>query len=295
MRQSWIAPGVIVVLIIFGAAQNIYGALADDQNESRNERNRDQYPSWLSKSYVEFNTGYINSSFGEQHIRSGYRAASITVPSLGARLTLGYNFNKHISAQLIYARPIRWAVYTDVNEDASRHTAWTNIGALAIRATAPLNDRLSAFGEGGLTIVTRHGFRVDGTDVVDDANYTTLFLGGGIRYRLNEKLSVLTSTAYVPPNENFRQPRTLMVTGGIAFNLCPIPADRTEENRRLGAMFPKSIIHVGYTTKSFGTSINRLVAERAHIFWSGNVDVANGVTLRYHRNIFHTKSLFSLD
>jgi hypothetical protein len=110
----------------------------------------------------------------------------------------------------------------------------------------------------------------------------------------NERWSILTSVAHVPLNEKFRQPRTLMVTGGVAFSPRSLSAEKAEENRTSGAMFPGNLIQVGYTTKSFGTGVNRF-ATNARIFWGGNVDVADGITLRYHRNIFHTKTLFSLD
>lgn len=288
MRRLWIAVGVIAVMV--AATQNIHGA-PDDQGGD----NRTQYPPWLSRSFVELNVGLVDTLFDKTHPKSGYRAASLTTPSLGVRLTLGHSFNKYFSAQLAYIRPARWAAYTDINGDAERHTVWMNIGTITVRATAPLNDRLSIFGESGLGIVTRHGFKVGGQNVVEDANYATLFLGGGIRYRLSDRWSALASVGHVPPNEKFRQPRTLMVTGGLAFNVRPLSAGKVAENRASGAMFPRNLIQVGYTTKGFGTGVNQFLAQNAHIFWSGNVEVADGITLRYHRNIFHTKTLFSLD
>ena len=74
----------------------------------------------------------------------------------------------------------------------------------------------------------------------------------------------------------------------------PLSAERVQVIAQSEAIFPKNLVQVGYATNTFGTGVNRFVS-RAKIFWGGNTEVARGITLRYQRNVFHTKKIFSLD
>jgi len=75
---------------------------------------RSQIPPLLQKSYFEVNIGAINHPFGQQHLESGYKLIdAVTVPPTTAvRLVLfGYEFNKYLSAQITYMRPVIWVKY----------------------------------------------------------------------------------------------------------------------------------------------------------------------------------------
>lgn len=260
------------------------------------EDNRAQYPPWLTNSYVGFGVGRIDYPFSQAQLEPGYKASSIGIPHLAvSAILLGRHFNKNFSAQMSYVRPVLWVNYRNVNGDLSKHTVGMNIAGLTAQATVPLGERFSLYGQGGLGIITRGGFKLKGKDVIKDANYPTILLGGGFQYRLNNSWDLRTGIAYTPPNKSQNQPHIFLVSSGIVFNLRPLPAEKVQETARLGNIFPKNLVQIGHATNSFGTGVNRFVSGKARIFWGGNVDVARGTTIRYQRNIFHTKSVFSLD
>ena len=136
---------------------------------------------------------------------------------------------------------------------------------------------------------------MDGQDVVKDANYPTVLLGSGLQYHLNDKWDLQMGIAYTPPNDRYRQPRTLLVSSGAVFNMRPLSAEKVQDNAQSGAIFPKNLIQIGYATNTFGTGVNHFVSGKVKIFWGGNFEVAHGITARYQRNVFHTKKIFSLD
>lgn len=260
------------------------------------EDNRTQYPPWLTNSYIGFSIGRIDYPFSQAQLEPRYRAESIDIPRLAvSAILLGHQFNKNFSAQMSYARPVLWVNYININGDLSKHTIGMNVAGLTVQATAPLGKQFSIYGEGGLGIITRGGFKLKNKDVIKDANYPTILLGSGFQYRLNSTWDLKTGVTYTPPNESQKQPRTLLVSSGIVFNLRSLPAEKVQDNARFGAIFPKNLVQIGYTTNEFGTGVNRFVSGKARIFWGGNVDVTRGITLRYQRNVFHTKSIFSLD
>ena len=111
-------------------------------------------------------------------------AQSVEVPNLAVRLSLGYRLNEHLSAQLSYMRPARWVSYRNINGDQAGHSVWMNVASATVKARTSSWHGLSAYGEGGLGVVTRHGIEVAGTTIVQDAVHATPLVGGGLEYAL---------------------------------------------------------------------------------------------------------------
>ena len=123
-----------------------------------------QYPRFLENSYVGVQLGYIGYSFSSSQLQPGFQAQSISVPHLAARVFLvGHEFNKYFSAQISDMRPVQWVEYRNVNGDQGRHSVWMNVAGLTAKARLPLTKTVSAYGEGGLGIVTRKGFAINGS------------------------------------------------------------------------------------------------------------------------------------
>jgi hypothetical protein len=171
-----------------------------------------------------------------------------------------------------------------------------NLVGLTLRGTVPLVGPLSLDGEAGGGVVTRHGFETDGIPVVKDANYWTVFLGGGLRYRLNRSWDLGVNATYAPSQSTVRQPHTLLLTGGFTYNMRPLPEERVQENSRAGYVFQRNLLQLGYASDGVGFGVNRFVSGGAvPIFWGGLAQVKHGLALRYQRNVFHTRKVFSLD
>ncbi len=259
--------------------------------------NRTQYPAWLANSYFDVNVGYINYPFSQTQLEPGYRADRISIPHAGVRVTLlGHNFNKYLSAQVSYTRPVLWIRYTDTNGVFTNRSVWMNVGGLTARGTLPLTNRFSMYAEGGLGIVTRSGFKVDDKDVVKDVSYPAVLVGTGLKYHLNKTWDLQASAVFVPPNNKFRQPYTVMFAGGAVINMRPLSTEQVQTNARPGAIFPRNMIQIGTATNMFGTGVNHFVSGgKVPIFWGGNAEVEVANIARYQRNVFHTKRVFALD
>lgn len=258
---------------------------------------RVQYPGILSNAYFGLDIGYVNYPFSNEHLKPGYSAESVRIPQPIVRLTLfGYRFNDYLSARITYCRPTNWVEYNNVNGDKSKHTVWMNIGGLTMKGQLPVAGKLSAYGEAGLGIITRSGFKINDTWAIDDASYASVLLGAGLQYNLNKKWGLVASTTFTPENKNVSQPHTLMVTGGFVYNMQPLPEATVKKNASSGYIFPKHLLQVGYTTNALGYGVNDATSEGpVPIFWGGDVVIKNGLAVNYQNNIYHTKKVFSLD
>jgi hypothetical protein len=277
------------VTLVLGVLLQCDAGAAEDQ--------RAQYPRFLANAYFDVGVGYIGYPFSSGQLEPGFRAESVEVPHAAARVALlGYRFNEHVAAELDYMRPVEWVAYKNVNGVPAKRTVWMNLMGLTLRGTMPLTGPLSLDGEAGLGIVTRHGFETDGIPVVKDANYWTALVGGGLRYRLNRSWDLGVNATYAPSKPAVKQPHTLMLTGGFTYNMRPLPEERVAENARAGFIFPRNLIQIGYATDAGGFGVNHFVSGGVlPIFWGGLAQVKHGVAVRYQRNVFHTRKVFSLD
>ena len=258
---------------------------------------RTQYPRLLKNSYYNLSVGYINYRFTNQLMEPGFTVESIETPHLAVRLVFfGYHFNKNLSAQVSYMKPPIYVKYRNVNGDNSRHSVWMHYGTLTLKGNVPLLKKFSLYGEGGLGIVTRKGFAVNNITAVKDASYGTYSLGGGIDIHVGKKWDITAGTVYAPGNSKLKQPKTFFYLTGLRYNIQPLPTERTEENAKTNYIFPKNLLQFGYSTNALGYGVNNAVSKGPiAIFWGGKIEIEKGLWLRYQRNVFHTKKVFSLD
>ncbi|MGN6164213.1 MAG: acyloxyacyl hydrolase [Flavisolibacter sp.] len=263
---------------------------------SNAQDSRTQYPSFLSNSYFNVNIGYINYPFSSAQLEPGYNVGSVKVPHVAARIVLlGHQFNKYVSAQVSYMRPVNFVQYKSINGDGRDYSVWMHFGSLTLKSQLPLSKNFSIYGEGGLGIVTRKGFEVDNKPVVKNASYGTVFLGAGFEYHLNKKWDLLLSTSYSPPREKYNQPHSIFYSAGFRYNMRPLSMQQVENNSKGDYIFPKNLLQVGYSNNVIGYGINNFVSETIPIFWGGDVQIKKGLTLRYQRNIFHTRKVFAFN
>ena len=175
--------------------------------EIKAQDERAQLPLALRNAYFGVSVGSINYDFGAMSFlpHTGYVFSNVVVKHPAVRLVLyGYEFNKYLSAQLTYMRPVYWvSYYYDQNNGSEvkreRSSVWMNVGGLTIRPQLPITNRISLNGEVGLGIVTRHGFNAqDGTPIVTGMSYPTVLLGGGVNYHLTDNWRLMVSGVYAP-------------------------------------------------------------------------------------------------
>ncbi len=267
---------------------------AQDTVSTRDSRT--QYPHFLANSYFSVNMGYINYPFTNVHMESGYSAGKVHIPNFGVRMIIGYSFLPGLSAQISYMRPILWVEYKDINVNNSTRSVYMNVGGLTLKYRHALSKKLSLFGEAGLGIVTRSGFRIDDEPVVTDATYSTVQTGVGVDLHLNEKWDLGFTGVYTPGRSSVKQPPVSFISVGFRYNMRPLSQEKVIENASTGLIFPKNLLQVGYTTNAAGYGVNNaLSGDGVPIFWGGDIEIEKGVSLHYLRNVFHTKKVFALD
>ena len=165
--------------------------------------NPGQIPGYLQRAYFEVNVGSINYPFSESNFeRSGYSLTSaVEVPHVAARIVLaGYEFNKYISAQITYMRPVIWVNYyykENISGDGYWNTVWMNIGGITLKSSLPMGKKFSLYGEAGLGLITRHGFNdPEGNPLISDARFNTFLFGAGLKYHLNEHWALQICSNY---------------------------------------------------------------------------------------------------
>jgi hypothetical protein len=263
---------------------------------SNAQDNRTQYPKLLANAYFSLNVGHINYPFTNKNLEPGYQAESIKIPHLAVKLLLfGYKFNESLSAQITYMRPVNWVEYQNINGDNTSRSMYMNIGGLTLKSQLPVTNKFSVYGEAGLGIITRNGFEIDDKPVIKDASYATVLSGAGLEYHINKKWDLLAGATYAPSSASAKQPHILFLSGGFRYNMSPLSAEKVAANANTGYIFPHHLLQVGYTTNAPGYGVNTFFGKKAHIFWEGDSEVESGWSVRYQRNVFHTRKVFALD
>jgi hypothetical protein len=259
------------------------------------EDTRTQYPAFLANSYFGVSGGYVQYDFSQRQLEPGFHVQAVEIPHASVRVVLvGHQFNRFLSAQLTYMRPVVYVSYRNINGDEAGHHLFAHFGGITLMPELPLTPRLSLAAEVGLGLTSRRGIAIDNVPVVKEAHYPSMLLGGGVRYHLSSTWDVTAGTVYLPAHARDRQPHTLYTSAGFQYNLRPLPPERVEANRQGSAIFPKHVLQTEYTT-GVGYGINDLVSTKVPIFWRGNVEVARGIAVHYQRNVFHTRTRFALD
>jgi hypothetical protein len=278
----------IAALLFVYAAPSAFSQPANDT--------RTQYPRLLQDSYITMNVGAIDQPFSQAQLQPGFHAASIDVPRVDVRVVLfGHEFNRFMSAQASYMRPLNYVAYANVRPgDTERHHVRVNFGGITVKARAPIARAWSAYGEGGLGFTSRTGVSLGDTIVVADAHYASPLIGGGIEYRLNSSWEATAGVTYSPGRDEVMQPHTVFSSGGFRYTIRPLPVDRVEANRSTGFIFPRQIVQVEYSSGT-GYGVNDFVSRKVPIFWGGHAKVDFGFAPHYERNVFHTRKVFGLD
>ena len=258
------------------------------------EDGRTQYPAFMLNSYFTFNVGSMRYIFSGDQLAPGFRAESIEIPHLAARVDLfGHHFTKHVSAQVTYLRPARYVVYRNVNGDRVARQISTAYGGLTLVWESPLSARVSGYAEGGWGVTSRSGFDINGQTVLQAAHYTAGLFGAGLAYHATPSIDFMLGATYSPSRKSFAQPSTRLFTAGLRYHMRPLSAAVVED--RQGFNFPLNVARLGFTTNLAGYGLNEFFSKTVPIFWGGDVETRRGFTLDYQRNVFHTRSVFAFD
>ncbi|MDZ4808961.1 MAG: acyloxyacyl hydrolase [Bacteroidota bacterium] len=257
---------------------------------------RIQYPWGLKNAYFGLSMGYINYPFSSSQLEPGFTVQSVTVPHIAPRITLfGYQFNKYLSAQITYMRPVDWVIYKNINGNITSNSVWMNVGGLTLAGQLPIAKKFSLFAEAGLGVITRKGFDINYVDVVKDATFATGLFGGALKYHLNRKWDLLLSTTWSPANTKNKQPATTFYSTGFNYHLKELSKEKVASNIKSGYYFAKHILQLSYTTNAFHYGVNDLFSKTLPLFWGGAAHLKQGFSVNYQRNIFHARRVFSLD
>ena len=105
------AVAILTVSTLIAAQQADHAAPPPDT--------RTQYPALLVNSYFGASVGYIAYDFSARQLEPGFRVQAVDVPHVAARVALfGHQFNRYLSAQLTYMRPVLYVRYRNINGDA---------------------------------------------------------------------------------------------------------------------------------------------------------------------------------
>ena len=140
-------------------------------------------------------------------------------------------------------------------------------------------------------MISRSGFAIDEAPAVAHTRFGAPLVGAGLEYSVNPAWDVVAGAVVVP---KIGSP-VVLGSLGFRYNMRPLSAERVERAREGGFIFPKHLIQVAWVTNAFGYGLNNAVSTKAPVFWGGDVHVARGATVRYQRNVFHTRSRLALD
>lgn len=259
-----------------------------------------QLPKFLQKSYFGVNVGVINHPFSQAHLEPGFTFHSLEVPPIAVRLVLfGYQFNKSLSAQISYMRPVAWMKYHyTVDELTFDHLlnlqVWMNYASLDLKYRLAFSKKVSAYVEASYSIVTRNGYTGWYGTVVRNAKFSTIQLGAGLNYQLNKKWDLQLSGIFSPENKKEKQPHTSFVSVGFNYRLQAYTEKQIEKANKSVRKHPKQMIQLGFSGNSLGYGVNNAL-ENIYLFWGGDAEVRQGFSINYQRNIFYSKRFFSME
>jgi hypothetical protein len=268
---------------------------------SEAQDDRAQVPPLLNNAYFDVNIGYIEYPFSVRSLENGYNFQSVIIPHPAVRIVLyGHEINRYLSAQISYMRPVYWVKYTynsGMSGLSETRSVWMNVAGFTLKPKLPLSDHLSLFGEGGLAIITRHGFEdLNNLPVVKNANYATVMAGAGIEYKINPNWHLMLSMVYSPENSRLKQPSTTFYSAGFSYKIHSLSNEKLKKKSETGYIFPKQVIMAGYSSNVLGFGVNDFLTNgKIPVFWSGDTYVQHGISINYLRNIYHGTKVFSLD
>jgi hypothetical protein len=262
------------------------------------ENQRVRYSRFLSGTYIGVQLGSIGYAFSNAQLQPGFQAQSVQVPHFATRFVLfGHEFNKYFSGQVSELVPGHPVVYQNINGNLGSYDLWmNNIAGFTVKARLPLHKRWSLYGEGGLGVVTRNGITINQSTALNITNYATFLFGGGLDYRLTDNWDLLTGITVAPGQSGSKHPTAVFFSGGFDYTMRRVPAEPAAADSPNGPIWPRNIIQVGYITDALGFGVNDFFTKgKVSIFWHGSINVANGFSVDYQRNLFHTRRFFAID
>jgi hypothetical protein len=256
---------------------------------------RSQFSDFLKDSYVGFSGGSINYPFNAGQILPGFKATGIDVPHLAVRVTLfGHEFNKYISGELGYMRPFKFVNLRDIAGPGADRSLWFAMGDITVKGKVPVGPKFSIYGETGLAIVNRAAAEINPTVVAVAAEaFGSARFGAGFDYHVDPSWDVTAGASYVPAHPEHNQSAISFASLGVRYTMREVPQERVQEIHDTGYFFPHNIVELGFTANTAGYGANNALA--GTVFYGGLIQVSRGGTLRYLRNVYHTKRTFSLD
>jgi hypothetical protein len=256
---------------------------------------RAQYPALLQDSFISLSVGGIDYAFSSAQLEPGHTATSVTTPHVAVRAILfGHEFAGHWLAQASYMRPVEYVTYHDADGFPSGRSVFMHFGTVTMAYRASVTRHWSVYGETGLALVSRHGFLLNNAPVVRDDHFSSVLLGAGVDYRVNDRWAFVGGISAIPGRADRAEPRTLFTSAGFRYTVRALPPERVEANRSGGVIFPVNLLQVEYTTP-VGYGVNTFVSKKVPVFWGGNALVDRGIALHYERNVYHTRRVFGLD
>ncbi len=293
---------IIIALSTFSVSQSsaaIENYLSEFGRDTVDKRS--QMPLTMQRSYFEVGIGSIGYPFDANQLQPGFTLESVGIKHPAVRLVLlGYEFNKYLSAQITYMRPVWWVNYKykandDITGTVHSRTVWMNVAGLTIKPSIPLSKRFSIYAEGGLGLVTRHGIKdEEGNIVVSDLGFSTTTFGAGITYNLNESWALQAVGSYTATVKSNDQPYISYVGFGFKYGFTPFSDATLEKATKRGLIHPKQWFNVSYSSNLMGYGVNRFF-QKLFLFWGGATEIDKGVMVTYQRNLFHGPKVFALD
>ncbi len=258
---------------------------------------RADIPDTFKKSYIGLSIGWIDIPFTNQYLNHGLSARKIETPNIAPRIFIGHFFTPNIAIQMSLMRPIKWIYFRGIQYPEDRHTVWTSMLGVTLQPTVKLLKKIALYGDIGLGIISRHGFKINDQFAVTHQDLVTLLTGGGLTYAINPHWHYDLGIAYTPKNHRKKQPNIFYAYTGFYYLI--LPSNRSNEPHFFEKkyIFPLNFLQGGFfTNKWFYANVNKYVSQgHIPIFWDGKLKNRNGVYLMYERNFFHTNRTLSLE
>ena len=255
-----------------------------------------QLPRILSSAYVGASVGYLNTPFKNSNLLPGYTAARVNTPHAALRAIVGDQVYKHLALQITLMRPLYWVKYENINGSSGHHSVWLSVFGFTAKPSFNITPKLSLFGEGGLALTSRHGFKINNAPVMGDLNQANVLLGGGIEYRFKPHWGANIGTMYVPGSKNTQQAHVSYTYLGINYYLHPLSKATVDNSAKNNDLFPQNYIYGSLANSALGYGpLSVVSAKKFPVFFRGAVRTKQGYGLGYERMVFHTEKRFSLN
>lgn len=259
------------------------------------EINKSQIPIFIQHSTFDLAYGYIYYPFQAVELEPGYNLHKLSLPQKGIQLSYQYLINRYLSAQLEYLMLLPSVKYTfstpnNITETITK-SVLINTGAFTLNPQLPVCKRWIFNTKAGISLVSRRGIQDDSNNtVLKQASYSSLILGAGLSYKINKTVDFQLNVTGIPKNEEHQQPVTTFFGAGISFHPVAFTATQLGNEKNKNRIHQKHLLQIGFTSNVAGYEINNRM-EKMYLFWGGNVQIKQGLTINYLNLIFNSPKL----